>query len=228
MKNFYSAKPFLPMAANEEPSMLELSAYVKIFIAILAILNPFGVLPVFLSVTAGSTEPERKKIARTVALAVAGVLALTALVGEIALQLFGISIASFQVGGSILLLLMAVSMMFARESADKAESTAIPQDLRSVAVVPLSVPLLAGPGSISTIIIYANLAESPLHIGIIILCISAAALLVWIVLRLASRIGRFIGPLGLSIVSRLMGLLLAAIAVEFFAKGIVKLLPGLA
>jgi len=228
MKTFYSAKPFLPIAAKEEIPMLELSAYVKIFIAILAILNPFGVLPVFLSVTGNSTEPERKKIARTVALAVAGVLALTALVGETAIQLFGISIASFQVGGSILLLLMAVSMMFARESADKVDSSDIPQDLRSVAVVPLSVPLLAGPGSISTIIIYSNLSESPMHIGIIILCIIIATLFIWLILRLASRIGRLIGPLGLSIVSRLMGLLLAAIAVEFFAKGIIKLLPGLA
>lgn len=207
--------------------MLELSEYVKIFIAILAILNPFGVLPVFLSVTGNSTEPERKKIARTVGLAVGGVLALTALVGETVLQLFGISIASFQVGGSILLLLMAVSMMFANESADKGESSGAVPDLRSVAVVPLSVPLLAGPGSISTIIIYANLAASPLHIGLIILCVAAASFITWIILRLATRIGKLIGPLGLSIVSRLMGLLLASIAVEFFAKGIVKLLPGL-
>ncbi len=207
--------------------MLELSEYVKIFIAILAILNPFGVLPVFLSVTGTSTEPERKKIARTVGLAVGGVLALTALVGETVLQLFGISIASFQVGGSILLLLMAVSMMFAKESADKGESSGAVPDLRSVAVVPLSVPLLAGPGSISTIIIYANLAASPLHIGLIILCVAAASFITWIILRLATRIGKLIGPLGLSIVSRLMGLLLASIAVEFFAKGIVKLLPGL-
>lgn len=207
--------------------MLELSEYVKIFIAILAILNPFGVLPVFLSVTGNSTEPERKKIARTVGLAVGGVLALTALVGETVLQLFGISIASFQVGGSILLLLMAVSMMFAKESADTGESSGAVPDLRSVAVVPLSVPLLAGPGSISTIIIYANLAASPLHIGLIILCVAAASFITWIILRLATKIGKLIGPLGLSIVSRLMGLLLASIAVEFFAKGIVKLLPGL-
>ncbi|NMC75283.1 MAG: NAAT family transporter [Geobacteraceae bacterium] len=207
--------------------MLELSEYVKIFIAILAILNPFGVLPLFLSVTGTSPEPERKKIARTVGLAVAGVLALTALVGDTVLRLFGISIASFQVGGSILLLLMAVSMMFAKDSTGTDESPAAAPDLRSVAVVPLSVPLLAGPGSISTIIIYANLAASPLHIALIILCIAVASFATWIILRLATGIGRLIGPLGLSIVSRLMGLLLASIAVEFFAKGIVKLLPGL-
>lgn len=208
--------------------MLELSEYVKIFIAILAILNPFGVLPVFLSVTGHSSVTERARIARTVGLSVAGLLALTALVGERVLELFGISIASFQVGGSILLLLMAVSMMFAKETQDAERADETAQDLRSVAVVPLSVPLLAGPGSISTVIIYANLAPGPLHIGLIILCIALASFITWIILRLATRIGRFIGPLGLSIVSRLMGLLLASIAVEFFAKGIVKLLPGLA
>jgi multiple antibiotic resistance protein len=208
--------------------MLELSEYAKIFIAILAILNPFGVLPLFLTITGKASDPERRKLTRTIGLATAIILALTAVVGETVLRLFGISIASFQVGGSILLLLMAVSMMFAKEERGSKEVDTTAADLASIAVVPLSVPLLAGPGSISTVIIYANLASGPLHTGIIILCIALASLITWIILRMATRIGRIIGPLGLSIVSRLMGLLLAAIAVEFFAKGIVKLLPGLA
>lgn len=208
--------------------MLETTEYVKIFIAILAILNPFGVLPLFLTLTGKSSEEERKKTTRTIGLSVASVLALTALLGEKVLELFGISIASFQVGGSILLLLMAISMMFAKDAKGGAHGQEEAADLESIAVVPLSVPLLAGPGSISTIIIYANLAPSWAHIGMIILCVFIASFVIWIILRLATRIGRFIGPLGLSIVSRLMGLILASIAVEFFAKGIVKLLPGLA
>jgi len=208
--------------------MLDFTEYVKIFVAILAILNPFGVLPLFLTLTGTSTDKERKKTTRTIGLAVASVLALTALLGERVLELFGISIASFQVGGSILLLLMAVSMMFAKDAKGGPHGPEEVPDLESIAVVPLSVPLLAGPGSISTIIIYANLAPSWTHIGLIILCIVAASFVIWIILRLATKIGRIIGPLGLSIVSRLMGLLLASIAVEFFAKGIVKLLPGLA
>lgn len=208
--------------------MLDFTEYVKIFVAILAILNPFGVLPLFLTLTGTSTDKERKKTTRTIGLAVASVLALTALLGERVLELFGISIASFQVGGSILLLLMAVSMMFAKDAKGGPHGPEEVPDLGSIAVVPLSVPLLAGPGSISAIIIYANLATSWTHIGLIILCIVAASFVTWIILRLATKIGRIIGPLGLSIVSRLMGLLLASIAVEFFAKGIVKLLPGLA
>ena len=208
--------------------MLDYTEYVKIFVAILAILNPFGVLPLFLTLTGASTEQERKKTTRTIGLAVASVLALTALLGEKVLELFGISIASFQVGGSILLLRMAISMMFAKDAKGGPQRPEELPDLESIAVVPLSVPLLAGPGSISTIIIYANLAPSWTHIGLIILCIVAASFVTWIILRLATKIGHLIGPLGLSIVSRLMGLLLASIAVEFFAKGIVKLLPGLA
>jgi multiple antibiotic resistance protein len=100
--------------------------------------------------------------------------------------------------------------------------------MESIAVVPLSVPLLAGPGSISTVIIYANLSASWLHKTLIIACVLLAALITWLILRAATRLGSFIGALGLSIASRLMGLLLAAIAVEFFTRGIIKLLPGLA
>jgi multiple antibiotic resistance protein len=208
--------------------MLDPSAYVKIFVAILAILNPFGVLPVYLAITGKSPEHERKKIARTVGFSVASVLALTALIGDRVLQLFGISIASFQVGGSILLMLMAISMMFGKDAKGANDAAEIAPDLASIAVVPLSVPLLAGPGSISTVIIYANLPGGPFHLWLIILCVVLASFAIWIVLRLANRIGHLIGPLGLSIVSRLMGLLLASIAVEFFTKGIIKLLPGLA
>jgi multiple antibiotic resistance protein len=130
--------------------MLDPSAYVKIFVAILAILNPFGVLPVYLAITGKSPKHERKKIARTVGFSVASVLALTALIGDRVLQLFGISIASFQVGGSILLLLMAISMMFGKDAKGANEAAEIAPDLASIAVVPLSVPLLAGPGAIST------------------------------------------------------------------------------
>lgn len=205
--------------------MLDWSQYMKIFTALLAILNPLGVIPMFLGLSGSSTPDQRKGIALTIGLSVAAILSVTALVGEALLSFFGISVASFQVGGSILLLLMAIGMMYGkkRDGEDAAMT-----DIESIAVVPLSVPLLAGPGSISTVIIYANLSPSLLHKGMIIVCVLLVALITWLILRAATRWGSFIGVLGLSIASRLMGLLLAAIAVEFFARGIVKLLPGLA
>jgi multiple antibiotic resistance protein len=206
--------------------MLDWSEYMKIFTALLAILNPWGALPMFLALTGKSTPEERKQIAWTIGLSVATILSVTALVGEILLSFFGISVASFQVGGSILLLLMAIGMMYGkRKEGESAEAAA---EMESIAVVPLSVPLLAGPGSISTVIIYANLSASWVHKALIIVCVLLTALITWLILRAATRLGSFIGVLGLSIASRLMGLLLAAIAVEFFTRGIIKLLPGLA
>ncbi len=206
--------------------MLDWSEYIKIFTALIAILNPWGVLPMFLALTGRSSPEERKHIAFTIGLSVASVLTLSALAGEVLLSFFGISVASFQVGGSILLLLMAIGMMYGKRK--EGESTETITDMDSIAVVPLSVPLLAGPGSISTVIIYANLSSNWMHKGLIIACVLLAALITWLILRAATRLGSFIGALGLNIASRLMGLLLAAIAVEFFTRGIVRLLPGLA
>jgi multiple antibiotic resistance protein len=206
--------------------MLDWSEYMKIFTALLAILNPWGVLPMFLALTGKSSPEERKHIAWTIGLSVAIILSVTALVGELLLSFFGISVASFQVGGSILLLMMAIGMMYGKgKTGGEIESAA---EMDSIAVVPLSVPLLAGPGSISTVIIYSNLSSSWIHKVFIITCVLLVALITWLILRAANRLGSFIGVLGLNIASRLMGLLLAAIAVEFFTRGIVKLLPGLA
>ncbi|HKZ17264.1 MAG TPA: MarC family protein [Geobacteraceae bacterium] len=206
------------------------SQYVKIFTALLAILNPFGAIPVFLALTGNSSDAERKKLTRTVGISVAVILSASALVGERLLDFFGISIASFQVGGSILLFLMAVSMMQAEEAFSKGtpEEAAAAISREGIAVVPLAIPLLAGPGSISTIIVYTNLADSWTHRALIILCCVLAAFVTWLVLRTATRLGNFLGRIGLNVASRLMGLLLAAIAIELFAKGIIKLLPGLA
>lgn len=206
--------------------MLDWSEYMKIFTALLAILNPLGVIPMFLALSGKSTTEERKRIAFIIGMSVASILSVTVLVGELLLAFFGISVASFQVGGSILLLLMAIGMMHGHKR--DGDNTDVTADMDSIAVVPLSVPLLAGPGSISTVIIYAHLSPSWLHRGLIIVCVLMVALITWLILRAATRWGSFIGAIGLSIASRLMGLLLAAIAVEFFTRGIVKLLPGLA
>ncbi len=205
--------------------MLDVSEYIKIFTALLAILNPLGVLPLFLTITSDYTDDERKKIARIIGLSVATVLAATALVGQQVLAFFGISVDAFKVGGSVLLMLMAIDMLKGRGKESRDAETAT--DKTGLAVVPLSIPLIAGPGSISTVIIYANLSKSWAHLVLIVACALSSALVTWLILRAASRIGNVVGPIGLNVANRLMGLLLAAIAVEFFAGGIVKLLPGL-
>jgi len=210
--------------------MPEWTGYIKIFTALLAIVNPLGAVPVFVSLTGGLTEGERRRIVRTTSIAFAVVLIVAALIGESLLNFFGISIPSFKVGGGILLMLMAIAMMQARhtltrQTPEEAEEAG---EKESIAVVPIAIPLLAGPGAISTVIIYAQASYQPVHIALIIFIVLMVALVTWIALHTANPVGRMLGKTGINIATRLMGLLLASIAVEFIAGGLAQLLPGLA
>lgn len=210
--------------------MIDWMAYIKIFIALVAIVNPLGAIPVFVSLTGGLTEQRRRRIVRTTSVAVAVILIAATLIGKSVLNFFGISIASFKVGGGILLMLMAIAMMQARYSQSKQtpEEAEEAEDKESIAVVPIATPMLAGPGAISTVIIYAHESFQPVHVGLIVLSSLIVALLTWVVLRIADPISRKMSKTAINVATRLMGLLLAAIAVEFIAGGLFQLLPGLA
>ena len=197
--------------------------------AILVILNPIGAVPVFLGVTAGQSRQQRNKTGRTAALTVATVIIVSMVVGEWLLRAFGINLPCFQVGGGILILLLAVHMLHARYSEMKQtpEEAREAEENESVGVVPLGTPLMAGPGTISTAIIFANTAKSPLDVGFLIAASLLAAACVWIVLRMAEPIGAALGRTGINILTRLMGLVLAAVAVKFITDGLVQLLPAL-
>ena len=209
--------------------MLDWTEYAKIFLALLVIVNPVGAVPLFVSMTAENTAAEKHRIARTASTAVAIVLIVAAVAGQAVLELFGITIASFKVGGAILILLLAISMMHGTQSGEKQT----PEEAREaeykerIAVVPLAIPLLSGPGAISTIIIYATARSSLGHLAAIVACGLLVALVTWIALRAATPVSLWLGKTGVNIAMRLMGLLLAAVAVEIFASGIVVLLPGL-
>lgn len=209
--------------------MLEWSEYVKIFVAVLVIVNPLGAIPFYISLTNGSPSAERRKIPNQTSLAIAVVLIISALLGEALLRFFGISIASFRVGGGILLMLMAMSMMQARQSRSRQtpEEAIEAEEKENIAVVPLAIPLLAGPGAISTVIIYSSLSQHPLHYLIIMLSGILIAAIIWIALHSAEYLAGLLGTTGINIAMRLMGILLAAIAIEFIASGALDLLPGL-
>jgi len=209
--------------------MLNWADYVKFFVALVVIVNPVGALPLFVSMTANNNEIEKKQIARMASISVAVVLALSAILGQPILALFGITIASFKVGGAILILLMAIAMMHAaptrqKQTPEEAEEAATKE---SIAVVPLAIPLLAGPGAISATIVYATERASLGHMGLIVLCCLLVAAIAWAFLRLATPVSIWLGETGVNIATRLMGLLLAAVAVEIFTSGLVVLLPGL-
>ncbi|MFA5082032.1 MAG: MarC family protein [Hydrogenophilaceae bacterium] len=200
---------------------IEWHDYVKMFVGLLVILNPMLAVPVFISLTDALSDRERLANARRTALAVGIVLSVAALLGQQILDLFGISIDSFRVGGGLLILLMAVSMMHAKMSGarhtEMEEEEA--QARADVAVVPLAIPILAGPGAISTAIIYAHRDLAWMH-AVLIGEIWLAALLVWLTLRSALPISRTLGTTGINIATRLMGLVLAALAVEFIVNGL--------
>jgi multiple antibiotic resistance protein len=206
-----------------------LQEYLRFTVTLLAVLDPFLAVPIFLGVTAGRSAASRRRLENAVTLTVFLVLAGTAVFGEALLKLLGTSLPAFQVGGGLVLLLMALSMLNAeaghiRQTAKEIKELEAGQRF---GVVPLAVPLLAGPGAISTTIIAAQ-SGGPAHTGGLIVCIALVAAVSWIVLRLADRVGRRMGTTGLNIATRLLGLLLAAIAIEMMTDGLKVLLPGLA
>jgi multiple antibiotic resistance protein len=210
--------------------MLSPSEYLKITIGLLVILNPLGVMPIFAVMTRAHSLAERARIARIASVSVAVVLVTSALVGDSLLDLFGISIASFKVGGAVLILLTAVSMMQASVTREKQtpEEAREAEDRASIAVVPLAIPLLAGPGAISAAIIYSAEVPTLTHRMAIVATALAVALITWVALRLASRLARHMGTTTINVLVRLMGLILAALAAEIFTSGLKVLLPGLA
>jgi len=203
--------------------------YLRFAVTLTAVLDPFLAVPIFLTLTASHSARARVVLVRVVAVTVFIVLAVSALLGDTILTLVGASLAAFRVGGGLVLLLMALAMLNAQaggvrqseEEAAELESG----ELRGV--VPLAIPLLAGPGAISTTIIAAEKGAGVAHLAVILGCIAAVSLLTWIVLRAANAIGNRLGTTGLNIATRLLGLLLAALAIQTMAEGLRELFPGL-
>jgi multiple antibiotic resistance protein len=204
--------------------------YSRFFTALLVILNPFAVIPIFLSLTAGYSSGERQRAVTIAAVTVLAVLSLAAIFGDAMLAMLGTSLPSFRVGGGIVLLLMALSMLRAQPDSMRTTraETAVAERSESVAVVPIAIPLLAGPGSISTVIIEMHRPGATSHILWVVLVLLLVSLVLWMVLRLATPIGKALGPIGLNILNRLFGLILSAIAVEIMANGLRELFPVLA
>ncbi len=210
--------------------MLHLPDYIKILVSLVAIVNPIGAMPIFIDLISGMKDTLRYRIINTVAITVCFILLISLFFGEFILEFFGISVHSFRVGSGILIMLMAISMMHAKISpiTQTKEEADESHDKESVAVVPLSIPLLAGPGAISTVIIDAHRGSGFGHYAVIAMEIGLLSVTLWVVLRLSPFISKHISATGVNIFTRIMGLILAAIAVEFIANGLKGLFPSLA
>jgi len=210
--------------------MDDLGTYLKTLITLFVIVDPVGAAPLFLSLTASHPPADRHRMAWRAAVSATAVLLVAAIAGKAVLQLFGIGLASFRVAGGLLLLAMSLDMMNARPSRSRQtpEESEEAEAREDIAVVPMAIPLLAGPGAISTVILLMQGKEASPGLwqlaSIIVLVGASAGLL----LRLAVPMSRHLGRTGSNILTRVMGLILAAIAVEFMAAGTRELLPALA
>ena len=206
----------------------------KPLITLIAIINPLAIVPFFIHYTEGFSHAERRRTIRTAALAAFCVIAVCALLGLQILQFFNISLQSFQVGGGLLLLISAMNMLNARPAEERSSNPTLEAGAEkaaegnSIAVVPLAIPLLTGPAAMSTVVIYADQARTIwqhlalLGYGVVV------ALAVVICFSLAEPIARVLGKTGINVMTRLMGLILAALAIEVMTGGLIKIFPILA
>jgi multiple antibiotic resistance protein len=207
-----------------EISMLPWPEYSSFAISLFAILTPFAAVPAFLAITEGLPSPERSRTATQAAGTAALVLVVAALMGNVILAMLGTSLGALRVGGGLVLLTMAFSML---RSSDARLSPGAEKRC-SGGIVPLGLPLLAGPGSISSVIVEMRHGSGIVHASVVIACVLSTCVTVWAILRLAEPIGERIGQSGLTVLNRVFGLLLSAIAVEIIAAGLRSLFPLLA
>lgn len=209
--------------------MLDFTEYTKIFISLFAILDPIGIIPIIILFTAEMTATKRAQVGRLASLTVCAILLVALLVGQPLLAFFGISINSFLVAGGILLLLIAIKMMLGSfyENGNGKQAKPDGEAVSANAIVPLSTPLLAGPGSISAVIVEAHKADGFQHYLIMGLIIVLLSVTVWLTFLIAPWVAQRLGKIGINVFTRLMGLILAAIAVEFVASGMRGLFPAL-
>ena len=205
----------------------------KALITLMAIVNPLACVPFFIHYTQGFSRAQRQRTILVSSLAAFIVIAASALLGLQILEFFGISLASFQVGGGMLLLTSALSMLNAQPAEARANADEV-QDAEaraavgaSIAVVPLTIPLLTGPATMSTVVIYADKAKDAWQLMTLVgygVVVAAATALCF---SLADPIKRVLGKTGINVLTRLMGLILAALAVEVMADGLSQLFPAL-
>lgn len=193
-----------------EYSLLALSS-------LFVILDPIAVVPAFIAMTSQDSSETRLRTARLACSVAAGVLTVFAAAGNLIFKVLGITLPAFQLAGSLLLLRIAMDMLYARRSParETEEEVAAGAAKDDIAITPLGVPMLAGPGSISTALILLNEAKSPWQVAFLFVAIAAVCFTSYWILWLAVRGAHYLNPLALKLVTRLFGLLLAAVAVQF-------------
>jgi len=196
---------------------------INAFVTIIVMFDPPGLAAIFLGLTTGMTRSQRLQVAMRGTVTAAAILAVFAIAGASILNVLGISLGAFRIAGGLLLFWISFEMIFEKrhERQEKSAERAITKDhISNVAVFPLAIPLIAGPGAISAVILLAGSFYAPVERAGLIGVIIAASLVLFAFLVIAERIDQFLGDTGRTILTRLLGVILAALSVQFVVDGI--------
>ena len=202
---------------------------VSALVTLVVVVDPVGLVPTFLAVTHGLPQQARRRIAVRASIIAAAILAGTALLGDWLLRQLGITLPAFRIAGGLLLFAVASEMVFGvrTERQSKQAEDALEEHLRNVAAFPLAIPLMAGPGAITATLLLAGQASGkPISLAILIIVVVAVCVLCLVVFLLSNRVDRLLGVTGNVVSSRLLGVLLAALAVQYVIDGVRVLLPA--
>jgi len=200
---------------------------VRAFVSIFVIVDPVGNVPIFLALTSDYDAGRRREVCKVASLLVLVLLSFIALTGQALMDLFGVSIPAVRIAGGVLLFIIGAQMVHVQRTRSKfsPEEQAYWKDKEDVAVVPLGIPMLAGPGSITAVLVLAQMVGSIWETLIILGAIALTALITYLMLMNSQYLFRLMGTLGINVTTRLMGLLLAVIAVQLILDGIASVMP---
>lgn len=199
---------------------MDLTLYIPAFVTLFVIIDPIGLAPLFVAMTQGMSPRQRRSIAIRACLVAAGLLTLFGLAGEAVLGFLGISMPAFRIAGGILLFLTALDMLFERRSERRQGTADAEPDDHDPSVFPLAIPLIAGPGAIASMILLTGQDASPVNLIAIHIVMVLVITCVLILFLLAAPLERLLGPTGINVVTRLLGMLLAALSVQFVIDGL--------
>jgi multiple antibiotic resistance protein len=199
----------------------------RAFLTLLVVIDPVGLMPIFITLTRKYTPAQQDRIARQAVLVAGGILLVFALVGNWLLRYLGISLEAFQIAAGLLLLKIAVDMVFAQRERETAEEEQEAQMREDISVFPLAIPLIAGPGTLASLLILTTEVDGHewglvMILGIVVVVLSIA----YVLFRLSKRLAYIFGQTGINVVTRVLGVLLTALAVQYIASGVTVVLQS--
>jgi multiple antibiotic resistance protein len=201
-------------------------AALQVFLTLFVVIDPVGLVPVFVALVGDRSEAAQRSTARRAILISAVLLAAFAIIGGPLLAYLGISLAALQVAGGILLFRIAVDMVFAQYRRETTEEEVESQTREDVSVFPLAIPLIAGPGALASILVLTSEAHGdPLEMGLVLVMAGLVLLVAWALLRVSGRVATLLGRTGVNVITRILGVILAALAVQLVANGLQELWP---